>query len=59
VGLDSSVEVKANLASADLVNRLGGEIGSAVRSNSFEASLDIRDERILFVSSVFRLVIVD
>jgi hypothetical protein len=47
VGLVSSVAVKANLAKADLVTRLGGEVGFFTRSNSFEASFDILDERIL------------
>jgi hypothetical protein len=46
-GLVSSVEVKANFAKADLVTRLGGELDSFTRSNSFEASFDILDERIL------------
>ena len=46
----SSVEVKANFAKADLVTRLGGELDSFTRSNNFEASFDILDERILPVS---------
>jgi hypothetical protein len=48
VGLDSFVEeAKANWARDDLVTRLGGEIGSDTRSNSFEASLDTLEVRIL------------
>ena len=49
-GLVSSVDAKANFAKADLVTRLGGEDDSFTRSNSFEASFDILDERILSVS---------
>lgn len=46
VGLDSFVEeAEANWASDDLVTRLGGDIGSDMRSNSFEASLDTLEVR--------------